>query len=657
MSVWWRDDLVRMQKIVRNAFEREGGNHLQQLGADLGFGPRTATAVAFLTALEREHDGGGRAAQPVSCERSVTMNELARRFSLTSFETDVVTLALAVEVEPRFQSILRALSVETNMRAPTVGLALELLSERPLDESWLHLFSPAGALLRHELVELESDGPLPSRTLRLARSLDVATWTTPPSPLARVHERADLASSIANVGAWMNEQRAPLVFCEGVAGSGRDEVARALCNASGRAVIPLSAITPAEHHRAAVRNAIWHDATLLISDVDAAPVWPAIARLVATYDVPVVAVVPPRVDLSLFGGRPVRIFRVPELDTTTRRGIWAALLEGNARAARLDPWALAVRFPVAPSQIAMAWQLASSDGGSEPIELHDLELALHSAAARPVAGIARRLGCPFQLDDLVVGFETRQELELVLAWLRSGPRSRAALAEGIAPPGLICLFDGPPGTGKTMAAQILAREAEVDLYHVDLAQIVSKYVGETEKNLSALFDMLESRRAILFFDEADAIFGRRTATKDAHDRYANIETSYLLQRIDRYEGVIILATNMLGNLDAAFLRRIQVVARFQLPSVDERIQLWKRMLPTTCEDKVDVVALGRTFSMSGADIRNTIVTATVLSTDAGEPLSLSHLVPAACRELRKAGRLIDPGTFGSLRPYLRLPPS
>jgi len=203
-----------------------------------------------------------------------------------------------------------------------------------------------------------------------------------------------------------------------------------------------------------------------------------------------------------------------------------------------------------------------------------------------------------------------------------------------------------------MAAQILAAEAGVDLFHVDLAQVVSKYIGETEKNLAALFDQLETRRVVLFFDEADALFGRRTATRDAHDRYANIETSYLLQRIDQYAGVVILATNLLGNIDGAFLRRLQVMAEFALPSARERARLWRRMLPANVTQAIDVELLAHTFAMSGADIRNAIATGSLLASDAEQPLGLEQLVPAACRELRKQGRLIVPGEFGALARYL-----
>jgi SpoVK/Ycf46/Vps4 family AAA+-type ATPase len=182
--------------------------------------------------------------------------------------------------------------------------------------------------------------------------------------------------------------------------------------------------------------------------------------------------------------------------------------------------------------------------------------------------------------------------------------------------GLHALFSGPSGTGKTMAAEIMARELGLELHKIDLSGVVSKYIGETEKNLARIFAEAEATSAILFFDEADALFGKRSDVKDAHDRYANIETSFLLQRMEEYEGVTILATNLRRNLDEAFSRRLAFVVQFPFPEVAERLLIWQGVFPA------------------------------FLAATAGETVSMAHLVRATKRELQKAGRAHVNAEFG-----------
>jgi SpoVK/Ycf46/Vps4 family AAA+-type ATPase len=199
-----------------------------------------------------------------------------------------------------------------------------------------------------------------------------------------------------------------------------------------------------------------------------------------------------------------------------------------------------------------------------------------------------------------------------------------------------------------MAAQVLARRIGHDLYRVDLSRVVSKYIGETEKNLDALFEEAAAANAILFFDEADALFSRRTEVRDAHDRYANVETGFLLQRMESHPGISILATNLRKNLDDAFLRRLHVVAEFPLPAQEERAAIWRRLLPTEVlsAPSTDVDLLARSFAVSGGDIRNAVMAALLLSARENSQLTMRYLVIGLWRELQKSGRLIDPSHFG-----------
>jgi SpoVK/Ycf46/Vps4 family AAA+-type ATPase len=203
--------------------------------------------------------------------------------------------------------------------------------------------------------------------------------------------------------------------------------------------------------------------------------------------------------------------------------------------------------------------------------------------------------------------------------------------------GVRLLFSGPPGTGKSLAAEVIATAAVTDLLVVDVSQIVSKWLGETEKNVSAVIDAAERTQAVLFFDEADALFAKRTEVSDAHDRYANLETSYLLQRLDRFEGLAVLATNLRHNIDAAFLRRMDFVVDFALPDLDCRREMWTLHLPAgVLAGDVDVDILARMYAVPGGWIRNAAIAAAFLAADSGGQVHQDHLVAAMRREYLKA---------------------
>jgi SpoVK/Ycf46/Vps4 family AAA+-type ATPase len=206
--------------------------------------------------------------------------------------------------------------------------------------------------------------------------------------------------------------------------------------------------------------------------------------------------------------------------------------------------------------------------------------------------------------------------------------------------GVRMLFYGPPGTGKTLGAEVMARALGVDLLVVDLSSLVSKYIGETEKNLAAVFEVAERSRALLLFDEADALFGKRTDTQDAHDRYANLETAYLLQRLERYEGVAVLTTNLRGQLDKAFTRRFEFIVEFPEPDAQVRLALWRLHLPAQAPlaSDVDLAELAEWYAISGAQIKNATLGAAFLAAAESQGLAQRHFLWAIEREYDKAGR-------------------
>ncbi|MCL2781853.1 MAG: ATP-binding protein, partial [Actinomycetia bacterium] len=272
------------------------------------------------------------------------------------------------------------------------------------------------------------------------------------------------------------------------------------------------------------------------------------------------------------------------------------------------------------------------------------------AAARQLGGgaAARAPGAPpATLDDLVLPEHVLVEVRRLLDWARYRDEV-AALGplhgKGGKGTGVAALFTGPPGTGKTLAAHVIADALAMDLYQVELPTIVDKYIGETEKNLERVFQAAESMNAVLFFDEADALFGSRSEVRDARDRYANQEVAYLLQRMERFDGITVLASNMRGNLDPAFARRLHFIVAFPAPDEPTRARLWSAHLAVVGRldpaDPVDIAELAHLVELSGGDIRNIVLAATYAAVAADEPVGMRHIGPAVRREFIKLGRRV-----------------
>jgi SpoVK/Ycf46/Vps4 family AAA+-type ATPase len=214
---------------------------------------------------------------------------------------------------------------------------------------------------------------------------------------------------------------------------------------------------------------------------------------------------------------------------------------------------------------------------------------------------------------------------------------------GLPSRGTVALLAGPSGTGKTLTAEVVAGDLGLDLFVLDLSSIMSKYIGETEKNLAGLFDAAEAGDAVLFFDEADALFGKRSAVNDAKDRYANVEVAYLLQRLERHDGLVLLATNLPNNIDDAFLRRLHAVLEFAAPGPDERRAIWERAFPPGCPTKdLELELLAREAELSGGAIATAAVSAAFDAATVGEPVTMPRVLASVAAEYRKVGRLALP---------------
>lgn len=357
---------------------------------------------------------------------------------------------------------------------------------------------------------------------------------------------------------------------------------------------------------------------------------------------------------SLLGTLPHVTIRFEEPDLAERRRLWTmnlAALGATVQPETLD--ALSERFILNPGQISRAVTGARDAHRARGTDASFDDLLFEAARAESgqrLGTLATKVRLLHTWDDLVLPAATLRRVREIGAAMRHrdvvyerwGFERRIAAGKGMK-----VLFTGTPGTGKTMTAGVIARDLGLDLYKIDLSGVVSKYIGETEKNLDRIFHAAHSSNAILFFDEADALFGKRSEVKDAHDRYANIETSYLLQKMEEHEGAVILATNLRKNIDEAFSRRMHYVIDFPMPDEPYRRQLWKGMFPAEVPlgEDIDFQFLARQFTLSGGDIQNVALDAAFLAAQDGRVITMEHLVNAMARQLAKQGRLPTASDF------------
>jgi SpoVK/Ycf46/Vps4 family AAA+-type ATPase len=310
----------------------------------------------------------------------------------------------------------------------------------------------------------------------------------------------------------------------------------------------------------------------------------------------------------------------------------------------------ASKFRFTPGQVKDTLELAYVNAAEnknklEGIDLSNLFSACYQNGKSHLITKARKIEAKFQWEDIILPNDAKSLLKDACNQIKFrqtvfgdwGFEKKLSYGKGLS-----ILFSGPPGTGKTMSAQVVANELQLELYKVDIAKLVSKFIGETEKNLEEIFDEAQLSNAILFFDEADAIFGKRTEVKDSHDRHANVETAYLLQRIEDYEGVTILATNYLKNIDEAFLRRFNFIINFPFPDAAYREMIWRSMFPkeTPLQEDIDFSLIAKKFEIIGGNIKNIVISAAFIAAEKNEPIGICHIIKAARAEFNKIGKMI-----------------
>ena len=385
------------------------------------------------------------------------------------------------------------------------------------------------------------------------------------------------------------------------------------------------------------------------------------------FDLNVAPPMPPRADTLYVVIAPSRMehpgFRAvdaPLLTQSAAEALWAvAPVDEDGKTWLSERYSLTLSELRAAIREARTLAVMSRDGGfaDDEIPADRLDAAVRAAGARRMGPSVSLVECDVDLDDLVARPSVRRQLDDIINWHRSRKfvwRDMELLKDRAEARGLTIMFSGPPGGGKTFAARGLAQSLGLNLYRIDISQVVSKYIGETEKALARVFDEAEAGHGVLFFDEADAIFGKRSEVKDAHDRYANIEVGYLLQRMESFDGVMLLATNLRSNLDPAFLRRIRFLIEFSAPARTERRILWDRNLPAAPwrDPNLDIDLLAERFRLTGGNIRNVAVAAAHIAATERAPVAAPHVAAALYRELEKAGLPRTKADFGAFAEHV-----
>ena len=471
---------------------------------------------------------------------------------------------------------------------------------------------------------------------------------------------ASVASSILR--SEENDESVPLISFYGPDGELLLEYAEALAAEMQRPILKLnlSKTEPAESIpllRIVLRDCVLNHALPVLFGMegwtDSGGILPAeLGSFFAEWNVPVILLSDRQLVFSLKELSKERlILRVPvqRLTGAQRFVVWKRYLEGLPMAAGADDASLrtlAGQFTLTTAQIRSAvnagLEIAVTD--ERELSMKDLYEGARLSSMHHLSDLAKKMEARYTINDLILPEKQKQEIDELISMAKNRSHVLEDLGVGkklVSGRGISALFTGVPGTGKTLSAQVIASELGLDLYRIDLSTIVSKYIGETEKNLERIFTEAQSSNVILFFDEADSLFGRRSEVNDSHDRYANIEVGYLLQRIETYDGIVLMATNLGANLDEAFARRINFIIDFPFPDEETRLRLWKLLIPDNIEkeDDFDLEIFAAIYKIAGGNIRNAVVSAIYDSARNKRPLCGDDLRRGVEREYQKMGKV------------------
>ncbi len=618
---------------------------------------------------------------------------LQQTFGLSLCDLDLILIALAPELDRRYERLYAYLQDHVSHRRPSVDLALNLLCSNAAErlERRVH-FAADAPLIRHGLIHLisDTDQPHPSllaHTLKLddqiirlilgQKNLDARL-----APFCQIVESSiylgnlplsvEVRQTLPSLVIAARKAHQPLrLYFYGPPGVGKRHTAEALAHEVGAPLLVAdltqvlaSKIEFEQFLRLLFREAWFQDAVLYLTGLEA--IHPQqkpflyqqlLAALSQDSGITILTGTQPWLPTT---PHPLGVVQVPFSipDFAQRRDFWLAqLVQASITISATDLDALAGRFSLTAAQIAeivaTAQYTAWLHTAAQTADLltcrptaDELFAAARAQSGHDMATLARKIEPVYSWDDIVLPEDALAQLHEMCQRVAHrhhvldewGFSRKLALGKGVN-----ALFAGPSGTGKTMAAEIVANELGLDLYKIDLSGVVSKYIGETEKNLSRIFQAAENANAILFFDEADALFGKRSEVRDSHDRYANIEISYLLQKMEEYEGLSILTTNLHRNMDDAFVRRLTFTVHFPFPDEASRCRIWESVWPVEIPlaDDVDLNFLARQFKLAGGNIKNVALAAAFLAVEADSSVTMNCLLQATRREYQKMGKTLS----------------
>jgi hypothetical protein len=602
------------------------------------------------------------------------------RWGFDAFDEAVLVVALAPELDLRYERIYGYLQDDVTKRRPTVDLALSLLCRTP-DERLAQRsrFLPEAPLIQSGLLRLPTDpalieppllahflrldeqaigaflggGAVDSRLAVFCESIEPADGDAPSEVVRRL---------IAFAAASRNEGRPVRLLLSGPATSAKKRAAEAFAAQQSAPLLaadlsraPNWRNDPASTAALLAREAALSGAVLLVHGIGATSteLEPAKALLAGLADHSGIVIIAS--DNSALPAAASGYLDVPFAlpDQQARRDLWQQLTAAAGIA--LSPsgvTGLANNFRLAPEQIAAAiqtarqrlsWRMTAPSGTGSQDAAKELQAAARGQSSGELAGLTNRVEPIYGWSDIVLPDDSIQQLKEICARVTFGDTVLQnggfghKLSSG---KGITVLFAGPSGAGKSMAAEVIANELGLSLYRIDLSRVVSKYIGETEQNLERIFNAAARSNAVLLFNEADSLMGKRSAVHDAHDRYANIEISYLLQKMEQHEGITILTTNLRGNMDDAFLRRLTFTVHFPFPEEESRREIWKRIWPAETDvlPEVDFALRAKCFRLSGGNITNIGLASAFLAAANGRPVSLGDILNATRREYAKVGK-------------------
>jgi hypothetical protein len=613
----------------------------------------------------------------------LALPQLAHFFRLSPIEEMALIVCIGAEIDAKYSRLYAYLQDDLTRPLPTPGLVAKLASLVSSLPAPQLMFSSEAPIFRWHLLRARNDGyPSPFVTQGLSLDPRVAAFLLPGLQSAdqiypflrpfwrELDEGHPYEAIVDRLERILRNGRTKLVaqFGGPAAGEG-PRVASALCRRLNLGLLRLSVrqltqtaasggISVVEGLRCAYREALLKPSAVYIAGFDGVSATQTQVSWVEVLD----EILSEGRWLTLVDGRdsfPLLKFEHATLmpitltipDHQVRRTEWKNLA---GEASSISPEVtdeFAARYPYTVGEIRECFRLAAVHATARPtnssdVEADDLRWAARARSELDLGTLAQTQSPSAKWSGLILPEETLSQLTELCGQIRH--RAKVLHEWGFArhlagSKGLCALFTGASGTGKTLAAQVIAASVDLDLLKVDLAGVVSKYIGETEKHLEQVFQAAEKSAAILFFDEADALFGKRSEVRDAHDRYANIEINYLLQRLERFDGVAILATNFSQNLDEAFSRRIQFSVEFPFPNEQSRAAIWKAHLPeeAPASPSLDLNLLAKQYKITGGNIRNIVLNAAYLAADGGGQLEMKHLVQAARREYKKMGKYWD----------------